>query len=63
MLTIWEVRLAIGSNAFRLLGFFDGNKLIVLTNSFQKKTQQTPPKEIKLAEQRKKDYLKRKNHG
>ena len=41
-------------------GFLDGRELVILTNSFQKKTQKTPPKEIKLAERRKKDYLDRK---
>jgi hypothetical protein len=35
-----------------LLGFLDGRELIVLTNSFQKKSQQTPPAEIRLAEER-----------
>jgi len=57
---IWEVRVDVGHNAFRLLGFFDGQELIVLTNSFQKKTQQTPLAEIRLAEQRKADYIRRR---
>ncbi|MEN8191827.1 MAG: type II toxin-antitoxin system RelE/ParE family toxin [Bacteroidota bacterium] len=57
---IWEVRVVLSSNIFRLLGFFDGNNLVILTNGFVKKTQKTPQKEIKLAEKRKKDYLKRK---
>ena len=59
---IWEVRVQVGNNIFRLLGFFDGNNLVVLNHGFQKKTQKTPPKEIKLAEQRRKDYLRRKNN-
>lgn len=57
---IWEVRADVGHNTFRLLGFFDGRELIVLTNSFQKKTQQTPLSEIRLAEERKADYLRRR---
>ena len=57
---IWEVRADVGHNTFRLLGFFDGRELIVLTNSFQKKTQQTPPAEIRLAEERKADYKRRR---
>lgn len=61
---IWEVRVDVGRNTFRLLGFFDGRELIVLTNSFQKKTQQTPPAEIRLAEERKADYVRRRqDHG
>ena len=57
---IWEVRVDAGRNTFRLLGFFDRQELIVLTNSFQKKTQETPPAEIRLAEERKADYLRRR---
>ncbi len=57
---LWEVRVAVGSNIFRLLGFFDGPKLIVLAHAFQKKTQKTPQQAIKLAEERKKDYFRRK---
>lgn len=57
---IWEVRVQVGNNIFRLLGFFDGNQLMILTNGFAKKTQKTPRREIALAEQRKNDYLKRR---
>ena len=57
---IWEVRVQQGNNAFRLLGFMDGGKLVILTNGFFKKTQKTPQQEIALAEQRKKEYLERK---
>ncbi|NRA21164.1 MAG: type II toxin-antitoxin system RelE/ParE family toxin [Oceanospirillaceae bacterium] len=57
---IWEVRIQVGGNIFRLLGFFEGDNLVVLNHGFQKKTQKTPPRDIKLAEARKKDYLQRK---
>ena len=57
---IWEVRVQFGGNIFRLLGFNDGKNLIILTNGFHKKTQKIPPQEISLAEERKKDYLKRR---
>jgi len=57
---IWEVRVSVGKNIFRLLGFIQDQELIILTNSFQKKTQKTPRKEIKLAEKRKKEYLNRR---
>ena len=56
---IWEVRIQHGNNIFRLFGFFDGNNLVVLNHAFTKKTQKTPKKEIKVAEQRKKDYFSR----
>jgi phage-related protein len=54
------VRVQFGGNIFRLLGFFEGTSLVILTNGFAKKTQKTPPQEIKLAEQRKADYLEQK---
>jgi phage-related protein len=57
---IWEVRVELGSDIFRLLGFFDSGSLVVLTNGFVKKTQKTPPNEIIVAEERKRDYLNRK---
>jgi phage-related protein len=57
---IWEVRVQVGNNIFRLLGFFDSDQLMILTNGFAKKTQKTPRREIALAQQRKNDYLKRR---
>jgi len=61
---IWEVRVDVSRNTFRLLGFFERQALIVLTNAFQKKTQQTPPAEIRLAEERKTDHIsRRQSHG
>ena len=58
---IWEVRVQFGNDIFRLLGFFDGGTLLILTNGFAKKTQKTPPQEIALAIRRKNDYLARRN--
>ena len=57
---IWEVKINVGNNTFRILGFFSGTDLIILTNSFQKKSQKTPTKEIRLAEQCKRNYLSRR---
>lgn len=57
---IWEVRADFGNNAYRLLGFWDAGKLVILTNAFSKKTQKTPSREIEIAEQRKRDYFNRK---
>ncbi|MEN7973937.1 MAG: type II toxin-antitoxin system RelE/ParE family toxin [Verrucomicrobiota bacterium] len=57
---LWEVRVSSGSNIFRLLGFFDGAKLVVISHAFQKKTQKTPKQAIAIAEERKKDYFRRK---
>lgn len=57
---IWEVRVRIGSNSFRILSFIDGDHLIILTNGFSKKSQKTPKQEIELAERYKIDYLSQK---
>jgi len=60
---LWEIRTVQGGNAFRLLVFFDGNELVILTNGFQKKTQKTPKKEIVPAQKRKTIYLAREKNG
>jgi len=60
---IVEVRVQIGKNNFRLLGFEDGGKFVILTNGFKKKDQKVPKQEIRLAEQRKLDYLQRRDNN
>ena len=57
---LWEVRAEFGGDAFRLLCFFDGGSLIILASAFAKKTRRTPPAEIRLAEERRRDYFRRK---
>ncbi len=57
---IWEFRIKLGSNIYRVFGFLDGHK-IVLTNGFIKKTQKSPFHEIERAENFKKDYLARRS--
>ena len=47
---------------FRLLCFFDGDAVVVLTYAFQKKTQKTPKQAITTAEKRMNDYFRRKAH-
>ncbi|MEI6651455.1 MAG: type II toxin-antitoxin system RelE/ParE family toxin [Chlorobiaceae bacterium] len=54
--------LPFSNNAFRLLGFLDKGRFVILTNGFSKKSQKTPHQEIALAEQRKKEYQERKIH-
>ncbi len=53
---LYEVRIQLGSDIFRIFSFFDEGKLIVLANGFQKKTQKTPKKEIVKALKIKKEY-------
>ncbi len=57
-----EVRVQIGKNHFRLLGFENNGIFVILTNGFKKKDQKIPKSEIDLAQQRRKDYLSRKDN-
>lgn len=56
---IWEIRAESGGDAFRLLGFLHGLHFVVLNHAFRKKSQKTPQADIRLAETRKTDYLRR----
>lgn len=57
---IYELRFSGEKERIRVLYFFFDRKRIILTNGFVKKTQKTPPKEIKTAIKRKKIYFARK---
>ena len=54
---IIEIRVQIGKNHFRLLGFQHKKVFVVLTNGFIKKDQKVPKSEIELAKSRRKEYL------
>ncbi len=58
---LFEVRVQLGNNIFRVFCFFDGNKLVVLLTGFQKKTQKTPAKEKERAVKLMNEYYKEKN--
>jgi hypothetical protein len=45
---IWEVRIQFGNDIFRLLGFFDGGTLLILTNGFVKKNKRRLRKKLRL---------------
>ena len=57
---IFELRCKFGSDITRTLYFFYEGATIILTNGFVKKSQKAPKTEIKLAKDRRDDYLKRK---
>ena len=57
---LFEIRVLLGNNIFRIFCFFDGNKLVVLLSGFQKKTQKTPPDEINKAVRLKTEYYNEK---
>jgi len=43
---LYEARIQLGSNIWRVFCFFDNGKLVILLNGFQKKTQKTPKNEM-----------------
>ncbi len=61
---IWEFRTLYNNRAYRLFSFWDKTEgketLIIATHGILKKTQKTPPKEIKKAEEIRKEYLDNK---
>ena len=54
---IYEVRVEVGSDIYRVFSFFDEDRIVILINGFQKKTQKTPKNEIALAEKLRKEYF------
>ena len=57
---LFEIRVEVGSDTFRVFSFFDEGQLIVLVNGFQKKSKKTPKREIEIAEKLKKQYFDEK---
>lgn len=57
---IYEVRVITFRKSIRILCFIHDGDVIILMNTFEKKSQKTPQKEIQLAERLKKEYLDNK---
>jgi phage-related protein len=55
---LYEARIQLGSDIWRVFCFFDNGKLVVLLNGFIKKTQKTPKNEIEKALQLMQKYYK-----
>ena len=53
---LYEIRVKQGNDIFRIFCFFEREKLIIIANSFQKKSMKTPRKEIKRALKIKEEY-------
>lgn len=53
---LYEIRVQLSGNIFRIFCFFDSGKLVILITGFQKKTNKTPRKEIEKAISIMKDY-------
>ena len=46
---LYEIRIQVGSNIYRIFCFFDSNNLVIVGHGFQKKSQKTPNKELEKA--------------
>ena len=46
---LYEIRVEVGTNIYRIFSFFDKGNLVVLGNAFQKKSQKTPKQELEKA--------------
>jgi phage-related protein len=57
---LYEIRVELGGNIFRIFCCFDEGSLVVLFNGFQKKTQKTPKAEIAKAEKLRVEYFNQK---
>ena len=57
---LYEIRVQVSSNIYRIFCFFDKNDLVVVGHGFQKKTQKTPKAELDRAEKIKKQYYEEK---
>ncbi|MDI1355836.1 MAG: type II toxin-antitoxin system RelE/ParE family toxin [bacterium] len=53
---LYEMRVKVGSDIYRIFCLFDKGQLVILLNGFQKKTDKAPRQEIERAERLKKQY-------
>jgi phage-related protein len=57
---LYEARIQVGSDIWRVFCFFDSGRLVILLNGFQKKTQKTPKNEIEKAIRLMREYYDNK---
>jgi len=57
---LYEARISLASNIWRVFCFFDKGRLVILINGFSKKTQKTPKREIDKALRLMNDYFNEK---
>lgn len=57
---LYEIRVQVGNNTYRIFCFFDIDNLVVICQGFQKKTRKTPKQQIEKAEQIKREYYESK---
>lgn len=53
---LYEIRVKVGSNIYRVFAFFNKKRLIVIINGYQKKSQKVPQNQILIALRIKRKY-------
>lgn len=59
---IYEIRVKVGSDIFRIFCFFDEGRLIILLHALQKKRQKLPRKDIVKAKKLRSKYYEDQNN-
>lgn len=57
---LYEIRVQVGNNIYRIFCFFDLDNIVVIGHGFQKKSKKTSKQQIERAEQIKKEYYESK---
>ena len=57
---LYEIRVEEGGNIYRIFCCMDDDRLVILFNGFQKKSQKTPPEEIERAKRIMNEYFAEK---
>jgi phage-related protein len=57
---IYEIRVEVSGNIYRIFSFFDNDKLVILLHGFQKKSQKLPGKEVDKAKKLRREYYENK---
>ena len=60
---LYEIRVRVSNNIFRVFCCFDAGRIVILFNGFQKKSQKTPKKEINKAKELKSEYFNKQMGG
>ncbi|MBQ6746024.1 MAG: type II toxin-antitoxin system RelE/ParE family toxin [Bacteroidaceae bacterium] len=60
---LYEIRVKVETNIYRVFCCYDKGSIVVLFNGFVKKTQKTPKSEIEKAEAIMKEYFENKKEG
>ncbi|CAN5913099.1 type II toxin-antitoxin system RelE/ParE family toxin [soil metagenome] len=53
---IYEIRVKVGGDIYRVFCFFEKGRLVILLNGFQKKSQKTPKNELERAKRLREQY-------